>query len=126
MGSPPCRKRSTVDPLTVMMSSLPSLSQSIRPTPPLIDSTIYFLSGDEMWETLSPAFCATSSNWGTGDCLGGGGGGADCAGALIAIHKPTHRPNQVRIGEKIFRLYPPLSAMVPTAGHSNCALYIRG
>ena len=26
------------------MSSLPSLSQSISPTPPLIDSTIYFLS----------------------------------------------------------------------------------
>src|SRR5215469_9964399 len=49
-----------VDPFTTMMSSLPSLSQSIRPTPPLIDSTMYCLSGVEMWGTVSPASRETS------------------------------------------------------------------
>jgi hypothetical protein len=37
------------------MSSLPSLSQSIRPTPPLTDSMMYFAAGEEMWETVKPA-----------------------------------------------------------------------
>src|SRR5215469_6315732 len=49
-----------VDPFTTMMSSLPSLSQSIRPTPPLIDSTMYCLSGVEMWGTVSPTSRETS------------------------------------------------------------------
>src|SRR6266566_5243313 len=51
-----------------MMSSLPSLSQSIRPTPPLIDSTMYFLSAEEMCAMVIPAFSAMSSNFGTGVC----------------------------------------------------------
>jgi len=36
MGSPPWRNLSTVEPLTRTMSSLPSLSQSKRPVPPLV------------------------------------------------------------------------------------------
>src|SRR6202021_2059707 len=67
----PRGKRGAVEPFTVMMSSLPSLSQSIRPTPPLMDSTMYFLSEDEMCETVRPAFCATSSNCGREWCVSG-------------------------------------------------------
>src|SRR5690349_2630555 len=66
MGSPPCLKRSTEDPLTVMMSNLPSLSQSMKPTPPLMDSMMYRFSGEELWETVRPACLATSSKWGMG------------------------------------------------------------
>jgi hypothetical protein len=66
IGSPPCLKRSTVDPLMVMMSSLPSLSQSIKPTPPLMDSMTYRLSGEEICETVRPACLLTSSNRGVG------------------------------------------------------------
>src|SRR5207245_6074760 len=71
MGSPPWRKRSMVEPFTVMMSSLPSLSQSISPAPPLIDSTMYFFSGVEMCETVNPASLATFLNCGSGS-LGAG------------------------------------------------------
>src|SRR5258707_6493591 len=49
-----------VEPLTTMMSSLPSLSQSIRPTPPLMDSTMYCLSGVEMCGTVRPTSRETS------------------------------------------------------------------
>src|SRR5580698_6001358 len=108
MGSPPALKRSTVEPLTVMMSSLPSLSQSISPTPPLMDSTIYFLSGEEICGTVRPAFWAMSSNCGI-DCELGLGvfcdgelAGEDCASS-VAVSKPIHRENvhtesKVRIG----------------------------
>src|SRR5712671_2422831 len=49
-----------------MMSSLPSLSQSMKPAPPLIDSMTYLLSGEEICETVKPACLATSSNRGVG------------------------------------------------------------
>src|ERR1700693_1119581 len=79
-----------------MMSSLPSLSQSISPTPPLIDSTMYFLSGEEMCATVRPAFCATSSNCGRDGAfsageLAGGLAGAACAGNLAVRSEPVHR-----------------------------------
>src|SRR5262249_16580632 len=48
------------------MSSLPSLSQSNTPTPPLMDSITYRLSLDEMWGTVSPARVPISSKMGTG------------------------------------------------------------
>src|SRR5262249_21366684 len=48
------------------MSSLPSLSQSNTPTPPLMDSMTYRLSIDEMWGTVSPARAPMSSKIGTG------------------------------------------------------------
>src|SRR5215469_843336 len=64
MGSPPFwRYRSTFEPPTIRMSSLPSLSQSMNPTPPLVDSTTYFFSGAPMCEVVSPAFSLTSSNF---------------------------------------------------------------
>src|SRR6266850_1418026 len=66
MGSPPFLYRSTEDPFTVMMSSLPSLSQSMKPAPPLIDSITYLLSGEEICETVNPACLARSSNRGVG------------------------------------------------------------
>src|SRR5262249_4651484 len=66
MGSPPWRYRSTVEPLTTTMSSLPSLSQSNTPTPPLMDSITYRLSLDEMWGTVSPARVPISCKMGTG------------------------------------------------------------
>src|SRR5271170_7451033 len=112
MGSPPALKRSTVEPLTVMMSSLPSLSQSISPTPPLIDSTMYFLSGEEMCGTVRPTFCATSSNCGIDCGLGlgvfcggefaGGLAGEDCASSA-AVSNPipresVHTESKDRIG----------------------------
>src|SRR5271170_5872109 len=105
-----------------MMSSLPSLSQSINPTPPLMDSMMYFLSGEEMCGTVSPAFCATSSNRGI-DCeprsgafsggeLAGGLAGEDCA-STVGVSKPIHRENvhaesNARIGRGLIiqgRLY---------------------
>src|SRR5579864_3934154 len=49
-----------VEPFTTTMSSLPSLSQSIKPTPPLIDSTMYCLSGVEMCGTVRPTSFETS------------------------------------------------------------------
>ena len=49
-----------VEPLTTMMSSLPSLSQSIRPIPPLIDSIMYCLSGVETCGTVRPTSLETS------------------------------------------------------------------
>src|SRR5215831_16081769 len=49
-----------------MMSSLPSLSQSMKPTPPLIDSTMYLFSGVERCGTVRPACCVMSSKRGTG------------------------------------------------------------
>src|SRR5215470_9387066 len=67
MGSPPWRYRSTVEPLTITMSSLPSLSQSNKPIPPLMDSITYLLSRDEMCETVRPAEAAMSSKTGTGE-----------------------------------------------------------
>src|SRR5215469_18737166 len=65
MGSPPLRYRSTVEPLTITMSSLPSLSQSNSPIPPLMDSITYRLSLDEMCGTVRPAEAAMSSKMGT-------------------------------------------------------------
>jgi hypothetical protein len=56
--------------LTTSAESVPLLSQSMKPTPPLIDSTMNFLSGDAMWDTVSPARALMSSNTGTGGvCL---------------------------------------------------------
>src|ERR1022692_2925593 len=97
-----------------MMSSLPSLSQSISPTPPLMDSTMYFLSGEEMCGTVRPAFCATSSNCGTdaggaGSCafctgeLAGGLAGAACASSIVVSSNPVgresvHTESEARIG----------------------------
>jgi hypothetical protein len=49
-----------------MMSSFPSLSQSMNPTPPLIDSMMYLFSGEERCETVKPACLLTSSNLGIG------------------------------------------------------------
>lgn len=66
MGSPPWRYRSTVEPLTTTISSLPSLSQSKSPIPPLIDSITYRLSFEEMWLLVRPAGPAMSSKTGTG------------------------------------------------------------
>src|SRR5580704_1638237 len=101
-----------------MMSSLPSLSQSINPTPPLMDSTMYFLSGEEMCATVSPAFAATSSNCGTGcsagvwvldnDELTGGLAGEDCASSIAVRSHPiprerVHTESSARIRRK--RLY---------------------
>src|SRR5580704_2703571 len=96
-----------------MMSSLPSLSQSINPTPPLMDSTIYFFSGEEMCDTVNPAFCATSSNCGM-DCsrgfcvlgndeLTGALAGGDCASSIeVSSHpvprKSVHTEGSTRIG----------------------------
>src|SRR5260370_11314508 len=51
------------------MSSLPSLSQSIKPTPPLMDSIMYRLSEEEICETVKPACLLTSSNRGGGGAL---------------------------------------------------------
>src|SRR5213075_167991 len=45
---------------------LPSLSQSMNPTPPLMDSRMYRFSGVELCGTVSPACWLTSSNRGTG------------------------------------------------------------
>src|ERR1039458_6391658 len=98
-----------------MMSSLPSLSQSMSPTPPLMDSTMYFLSGEEMCGTVSPAFCATSSNCGRrgglGSCffckgaLAGDLEADDCASSVPVNSKPVHtesvhRESEARIGKK--------------------------
>src|SRR6202044_2167396 len=98
-----------------MMSSLPLLSQSISPTPPLMDSTMYFLSGEEMCGTVRPAFCATSSNCGLACGLGscdfcggvpdGNFVGADCENSDVvrsnAIHaKRIHRESIARIRRK--------------------------
>src|SRR3984885_15747176 len=101
MGSPPCLYLSTVDPFTVMMSSLPSLSQSMRPAPPLIDSTMYFLSGEEMCGTVRAAFAAMSSNWGT--ILDASAGGA-CAlepaawpRVTAATNNPIHKNKKKRV-----------------------------
>src|ERR1700678_924551 len=38
----------------------------MKPTPPLMDSTMYFLSGEAMCETVSPARSEMSSKVGTG------------------------------------------------------------
>src|ERR1700722_13736788 len=100
-----------------MMSSLPSLSQSINPTPPLMDSKIYFFSGEEMCETVRPAFCATSSNCGRDGgrlrscvfCDGetaGGFGGAAWAGSIEVSSNPGHSEriqagSEARIGRAI-------------------------
>src|SRR5258708_11530343 len=77
------------------MSSLPSLSQSIRPTPPLIDSTMYFLSGEEMCGTVSPAFAATSSNCGTADCVACGLEAAILANTKTLTNNSIHRASQI-------------------------------
>src|SRR5205823_14586305 len=90
MGSPPWRKRSMVEPFTVMMSSLPSLSQSISPAPPLMDSTMYFFSGVEMWETVRPASLATSLNRGNG-----GLETAVCSGASRGRNRDKKRSSRM-------------------------------
>src|SRR5438874_6955647 len=46
------------------MSSFPSLSQSMKPTPPLMLSMMYFFSGVEMCSTVKPARFVTSSKRG--------------------------------------------------------------
>src|SRR6185312_8602348 len=79
-----------VDPFTVMMSSLPSLSQSISPAPPLMDSTMYFFSGVEIWETDRPASWATSLKPGTGDCADGDFE----AGVWADAHSGSNRPRE--------------------------------
>src|SRR5260370_34794677 len=86
-----------------MMSIFPSVSQSISPTPPLIDSTMYFLSGEEMCATVRPAFRAMSSNFGTDACalegafFGGVELGRDSLGATCArgtsVSNPKDRKN---------------------------------
>src|SRR5204862_6093814 len=81
-----------VEPFTVMMSSLPSLSQSISPAPPLMDSTMYFFSGVEMWDTVNPASLSTSLNSGNGS-LGAG----VCADATSERNRPNRRSS--RMGE---------------------------
>src|SRR5579863_5415886 len=96
------------------MSSLPSLSQSIRPTPPLIDSTIYFLSGEEICGTVRPAFWAISSNCGTGDGATGDGTVGDgavgtlgvfvCAGENAAKNNHAQKPTRVRMVKRICKL----------------------
>src|SRR3984957_223171 len=65
MGSPPELYRSRVEPFTTRAESTPLLSQSMKPTPPLIDSTIYFFSGEAMCETERPAEAVISSKTGT-------------------------------------------------------------
>src|SRR5580704_4802138 len=86
------------------MSSLPSLSQSISPTPPLMDSTMYFLSGEEMCGTVNPAFAAMSSNCGRdagrpvsctfcGGGLAGGLAGAVCDSNIVESSNPVYRKN---------------------------------
>src|ERR1700722_4431137 len=65
MGSTPELWRSRVEPFTTRAESTPVLSQSMKPTPPLMDSTIYFFSGEAMWETVSPAEAEISSKTGT-------------------------------------------------------------
>src|ERR1700733_15536130 len=82
MGSPPCLKRSTVEPLTTRAERTPLLSQSMNPTPPLIDSTMYFFSGEAIWGTVRPAREAISSQTGMGER-----GLPVCA--LLPIHKRT-------------------------------------
>src|ERR1700733_1486019 len=54
-------------------------------TPPLMDSKMYFLSGEDICEKVIFAFALTSSSWGTGRSLHlgeraplGGGGGIGC------------------------------------------------
>src|SRR5579863_8052342 len=101
-----------------MMSSLPSLSQSISPTPPLIDSTMYFLSGEEMCATVRPACWAISSNFGR-DAVELGGSvlcaelagdfcAATCASAIGFRSSPMNRENvhtegAARIGRAIIQ-----------------------
>jgi hypothetical protein len=41
----------------------------MKPTPPLMDSTMYFLSGDAIWETVSTARTEISSKVGTGGAI---------------------------------------------------------
>src|ERR1022692_1661775 len=100
-----------------MMSSLPSLSQSISPTPPLMDSTMYFLSGEEMCDTVRPAFCAISSKRGIdadelGSCvfcngeLAGSWAGEDCASSVAvssdtAHRESVHKESRARIGRRL-------------------------
>src|ERR1700704_3707045 len=90
-----------VEPLTVIMSSLPSLSQSISPIPPLMDSTMYFLSGEEMCGTVKPAFWPTSSNCGTGACGAWDLGGAICANTTAVANSSIHNVHQIRITREI-------------------------
>src|SRR6202789_3542819 len=66
IGSPPALYASSVEPSTTSAESVPLLSQSMKPTPPLIDSTMNFLSGDAMGDTVSPARALISSRTGTG------------------------------------------------------------
>src|ERR1700758_2047247 len=67
------------------MSGQPSRSKSMRITPPLMDSTMYFFEGSEVWVKWIPVFAVMSSSCGMGRPLhlvdfapGGGGGGALC------------------------------------------------
>src|ERR1700722_15201637 len=101
-----------------MMSSLPSLSQSINPTPPLIDSTMYFLSGEEMCATVRAACWAMSSNFGSGaaglgDCVSCEAGlrglfGATCESEIADGSNPTekkivHKKDAARMGMAIIQ-----------------------
>src|ERR1700691_3549083 len=121
-----------------MMSSLPSLSQSISPTPPLIDSTMYFLSGEEICVPVSPDFCATSSNhgmdcWERGSCasltetdgVADGLAGAACASSIGVINNSVHRKSvhtesKHRIGRhRLYRVgFSRLRVIIPAAARS--------
>src|SRR5438874_5846844 len=105
-----------VEPFAVMMSSFPSLSQSIRPAPPLIDSTMYFLSGEEICETVSPACFAMSSKWGTLACPLSAlltGRVVCCATAHAEYNRPTTRSLRMAGDEELMKNYRSLLSCHP-------------
>lgn len=69
---------------------------------------MYFLSAEEMCETVSPACGAMSSNRGTtedaGDGAGGGLGAGLCAGESGASNSKNQKPHRVRIVKRIYKL----------------------
>src|SRR4029077_10682926 len=113
MGSPPLSKRSTVEPFTRTMSSLPSSSQSKTPAPPLMESRTYRASGAAMWEAVTPSSLAISLNTGTGgstlwSALGldfAPGGGTGTRGGPAACAKTRRgasrkRASTIRLGAR--------------------------
>src|ERR1700683_3935452 len=104
------------------MSWRPSLSQSKKPTPPLMDSRMYFLSGEEMCGTVRPACAAISSNTGGG----GKGGSADlfCAVGFAGggAGRETPRPRKGSIAHAKAQMAKALAALPNGIEH----LYISG